>query len=324
MPININDPEYVKAEKEYYDSENLEAKITALKKMISHMPGHKGAENLRAQLKTRLKKFLEKQDKSKKTGKGGKAGIKKEDMQAVIIGKTNSGKSSLLKLLTNAEPKISQNKFATTQPVVGMMSYATTSIQIIEIPAIDSDYYDKGIVYTADTILILINSLEEIKEIEKQLKTNGKKIIVFNKIDLFTENEKRKTQATLKSKYKKYDFVLISTKKELEERAISRNIFAKPNLEDSSEVASLKNKLFQSFNKLRVYTKEPGKKPDKNRPMILEQGQTIKDVAEKILKGFSQRIKQIKIWGPSSKFSGQVVGLKHKIKDLDIVEFKTK
>lgn len=302
MPINAH-PEYIAAEGEYMKAQTLEEKIDKLKKMISLAPSHKGGENLRAQLRNRLKRFQEDLIKQKKSGKSSRTGIKKEDMQCVIIGKTNSGKSSLLKLLTNAEPKISQNKFTTIQPQIGMMSYATTSIQLIEIPAIDSEYYDKGIVYTSDTVLILINSLDELKEIESQLKTRGKKIIVFNKTDLLSEQKKRKIQATLQSK--KYNFILISTK-------------TKENIEE------LKNKIFQSFDKLRIYTKEPGKEPDKNHPMILIPGDTVKNVSEKILKGFSQKIKQIKIWGPSSKFPGQIVGLKHKVKDLDIVEFKTK
>ena len=77
------------------------------------------------------------------------------------------------------------------------------------------------------------------------------------------------------------------------------------------------------FEKLRVYTKEPGKEKSKN-PIIFEPGATTKDVAEKILKGFSKKVKETKIWGPSSKFPGQIVGLNHKLKDLDVVEFKTK
>jgi ribosome-interacting GTPase 1 len=305
MPINVNDPEYSKAEEWFHEAKTIDEQLLALNKMISHAPKHKGAENLRQQLTTRRKKLESQLEKSKKSGKGTKQGIRKEDMQAVIIGKTNSGKSSLLKILTNAEPKISQTNFTTTQPQVGMMDYATTSIQLVENPAIFSEYYDKSTPYSTDTCLILVNSLEEINEILKELKTQGKKIIVFNKKDKLSENEKRKIKATLKSKYKKYPFVLISTK-------------TKENLEE------LKEKIFKSFDKIRAYTKEPGKESDKKRPMILKQDSTIEDVAEKILKGFSEKIKQIKIWGPSSKFSGQVVGLKHKIKDLDIVEFKTK
>lgn len=304
MPINAH-PDYLAAEQEYLRADTLEEKIEKLKKMISLCPGHKGAENLRAQLKTRLKKLQEQQEKQKKSGKSSKQRIRKQDMQAVIVGKTNSGKSSLLTLLTNAEPKISENKFTTTHSVVGMMNYATTQIQIIEIPAIFSEYYDKSTIYSTDTCLILINSLDEISEILNELKTRGKIILVFNKTDKLSENEKRKIGATLKSKYKKYEFVLISTK-------------------TKQGIDELKNKIFQSFEKLRIYTKEPGKEPDKNHPMILPPNSTIKDVAEKISKGFSEKIKQTKIWGPSSKFLGQVVGLNHKIKDLDIVEFKTK
>jgi len=51
---------------------------------------------------------------------------------------------------------------------------------------------------------------------------------------------------------------------------------------------------------------------------------TVLDAAEKILKGFSKKVKQTKIWGPSSKFGGQIVGLNHKLKDMDVVEFKTR
>ena len=304
MPINAH-PDYIAAEQEYLQAETKEQKIKCLKKMIALAPKHKGAENLNSQLKKRLAKLKYTKEKEDKSGKHKGIGIRKEDMQAVIVGKTNSGKSSLLNILTNASPKISENKFTTNQPAIGMMNYATTSIQLIEIPATDSEVYDKGIVYTADSILLIGDSLQEINELLEFIRTQGKIIIVINKSDLLTENEKRKLQATLKSKYKKYGFVILSTK-------------TKENLSD------LKDKLFQSFGKLRVYTKEPGKEPDKNKPMILEPGDSVQDCAEKILKGFSSRVKQIKIWGPSSKFPGQIVGMKHKVKDLDIVEFKTK
>jgi len=305
MPINVNDPEYVIAEKEYFEANTKEEKLIALKKMISHAPKHKGGENLRQQLTTRRKKLEQQIEKSKKTGKSSRIGIKKADMQAVIIGKTNSGKSSLLKSLTNVEPKISQNKFTTATPIIGMMSHDSVQIQLIEIPAIESEFYDKGIVFTSDVILILINSLDEIKEIEKNLKTQAKKIIVFNKVDKLDSKEKRKIKENLKSKYRNYKSILISTK-------------TQENLDE------LKKLIFQCFDKLRIYTKEPGEETNRKKPMILNPNSTIKDVAEKILKGFSNKIKQTKIWGPSSKFPGQVVGLNHKIKDLDIVEFKTK
>jgi ribosome-interacting GTPase 1 len=121
-------------------------------------------------------------------------------------------------------------------------------------------------------------------------------------MDLLSENEKRKISATLSSK--RYNFVMISTK-------------------TGEGIEELKEKLFQSFEKLRIYTKEPNKKEKSPRPIILPPESTVKHVAEKILKGFSSKIKETRIWGPSSKYPGQVVGLAHKLKDMDVVEFKT-
>ena len=87
-------------------------------------------------------------------------------------------------------------------------------------------------------------------------------------------------------------------------------------------IPELKEKIWQSLNKIRVYTKQPGKQAD-NEPVILKQGSTVKDVAEKIFHGFSSQIKETRITGPSSKFPNQKVGLEHVLKDKDTVEFKT-
>ncbi|MDO8623560.1 MAG: GTPase [archaeon] len=302
MPVNAH-PDYVQAEKEYLLAQTLEEKLKALEKMISLAPKHKSSENMRAELKNRYRKLQEKIEKGKKSGKVTKTGIRKEDMQAVIIGFTKSGKSSLLSLITNAQPQIGDYNFTTKKPILGMMNYYNANIQIIENPAFESEYYDKGLTNSADTILILVTELEQIKKIEQDLTTSsGKRIIVFNKIDLLNENEKRKIAASLQSK--KYNFALIST-------------------ETKEGIKELKEKLFKSFNRIRVYTKEPGKERSKI-PIILDPNSNVKDVAEKILHGFSKNVKETKIWGPSSKFSGQKVGLHHLIKDLDVVEFKTK
>ncbi len=303
MPINAH-PDYIYAERAFDLAESLEDKLEALEKMISLAPKHKGAENLRAQLKLRYKRLKEKLVQEKKSKKGSaKAGIKKEDMQAVIIGKTKTGKSSLLSLLTNARPEIADYGFTTKMPVVGMMDYKGVSIQLIEVPAIESEYYDRGVVNSADSVIMLITALEQIKEIENMTeKAHGKRIIVFSKTDLLSDNEKRKIFATLQSK--KYNFILISVK-------------------TKEGINELKEKLFKSFGKIRVYTKEPGKIKS-NKPIILAPESNVKDVAEKILKGFSSKVRETRIWGPSSKYPGQVVGLAHKMKDLDVVEFKTR
>ena len=305
MPINAH-PDFLAAEKIYLSAETKEQKITALKKMISHAPSHKGAENLRAQLKRRLAKLKYSHEKEIKKSKSGKPGIKKEDMQAIIIGETGIGKSRLLRTLTNATPKIAETpfeKYTTIKPEIGMMNYQGCQIQLIENPPIESEHYDKGLTNSADTVIILFTDFAQLERIEKEIQnTKGKRIVVFiNNSNEFPE-QIRKIRARLESK--KYKFVII-------------NLNAKENLEE------LKEKIFQSFDKIRVYTKEPGKEPDKEKPLILEPNSTIKDAAKRIIKNL-KNLKETKIWGPSSKFFGQVVGLTHELKDLDIVEFKTK
>ena len=302
MPINAG-YEYTNAEKHYNSAETLEEKIIALEEMISHAPAHKGGENLRAELKTRLKKFREKQEKAKSTGKTTKKGVKKEGYQCILIGLPNSGKSSLLAKLTNARPKITENPFTTNNPEIGTMDYQGVKAQIVDMPPIGSEAFDSGTVHTADCLIIVIESLQDLEKIKPSMvKATGKKIITLNKSDLLSPEELRKLQETIKSK--RLGALIISS-------LTGRNI------------DDLKEKIFEQMDSIRVYTKEPGK-PASPDPILLPKNSSVKDVAESILKGFSQKVKEARVTGPSSKFPNQRVGLDHKLKDKDIVEFKTR
>ncbi|MEK6828683.1 MAG: GTPase [Nanoarchaeota archaeon] len=304
MASTNQSPFYMQAEKKFLLAQNNEEKLRYLEEMIRECPKHKSAEKMLANLKTRYIKLKEKIERTRRVSKGAsKKGIKKEELQAVIVGRANSGKSSLLSALTNARPKISDALFATTQSQIGMMNFKGVNIQMIEVPAIESEYYDRGLVHTADLILILVDRIEQIDEIRKRLgNTNNKTLVVCNKIDLLDANERRRLEARLKSH--KLNFMMISAK-------------------TGENFSELKEKIFEGFGKLRIFTKEPGK-PRSEKPVILESNSTVKDVAEKILKGFSKNVMETRIWGPSSKFPEQKVGLAHLLKDLDVVEFKTR
>ncbi len=305
MPTNPG-YEFTIAEKHYDEAQTDAERLIALEEMMSTMPKHKSAEALRAQIRTRHKKLREEIAAKKKQGKGtsNKVSIKKAEMQAVLVGLTNSGKSSVLKCLTNANPKTASYGFTTQEPEVGILYYETCPIQIIDLPAIGADSFETGIINTADTLLIVIEKLHEIAEVEKVLqKTKGKKIIVFNKIDLYDENTKRKIQATLKSK--RYNFALVSCK-------------------TGEGLDNLKEKIFKSFSKIRVYTKSPEQKDHDNQPIIMPPNSTVENAARIIFHANTDIIKRTRIWGPSSKFGGQEVGLKHVLKDKDILEFSTK
>lgn len=299
MGSNVS-TEYTIAEKRYLAAQTDEEKLFALEEMIKYMPKHKGGENLRANLRQRYKKLKEKLEAKKKTKKSGKPGIKKHELQAVITGLTQSGKSSLLSRLTNFRPEISPIPFTTKFVNLGMLEYEGVQIQILDEPAIESEYFDQRIANGADVLIIVITNPKEIDKIFPFLKNStDKRIIVLNKIDLLSSDEKRKISALMQSK--KYNFVLVSCKTE-------------------GGILELKERIFESFNILRIYTKEP-RKPVSRIPMVMKENSTVKDVAEKIKSGLSSHIKEARVTGPSSKFPNQKVSFDHILKDKDIVEF---
>jgi len=301
MPINAG-YEYFAAETQYLNAKTVEEKIKATEMMIKTAPHHKGSENLLALLKTRLKKLKESKEKSKKSGKTTHKTIKKEGFQVALVGLPNSGKSSILKTLTNASPYISEIPFMTKNPEVGMMFHEGINAQIVDLPSIGSESFDQNITNTADLLLLVVEKLDDLEKVSQYTqKAVGGKLVVITKADLLSENETRKLEATLKAK--RISGVLISTY-------------------SGYHIKELKDFIISKMNVIRIYTKEPGK-PASKIAMVMEIDSTVKDVAEHILKGFSQKVRESRVTGPSSKFPNQKVGLSHKLRDKDIVEFHT-
>lgn len=301
MPINAG-YEYANAEKLYAKAVTPDERIAALEEMIRAAPKHKSSENFVANLKQRLNKLVEKKEKAKKTGKTTQKVIRKEGFQCVIIGLPNSGKSSLLSKLTNTSPLITSYPYATKEPLVGTLGHKGFKSQVIDLPSIGSEYYDNGIVHTADCVLIVVENLEELEKVNPFLqRAVGKRIIVINKVDLLSGEERRKLEAKIKSK--KLNAMQVS--------AITEE-----------NISLLKDKIISSMNLIRIFLKEPGKEVSKI-PMILKFGSNVTEAAEHILKGFSKKVKEVRITGPSSKFPNQRVGLAHILKDYDVVEFHT-
>jgi ribosome-interacting GTPase 1 len=141
MPTNLP-PQIADLEKKYLQAETTSEKIKALEEYLSAIPKHKGTERLRAQIKTKSSKLrltLEEQKKrrSATSTAGGRYAIKREGAaQVVILGVANSGRSSLLSALTNAEPNITSYPFGTTKPIPGMMLFEDVQIQLLEGPAL--------------------------------------------------------------------------------------------------------------------------------------------------------------------------------------------
>lgn len=81
----------------------------------------------------------------------------------------------------------------------------------------------------------------------------------------------------------------------------------------------IKGKIWNKLGLIKVYTKEPGKKP-RFPPMALKKGSTIRDIARGVHQDFIKKFKYARVWGKSAKFKGQMQGLDHVLQDGDIVE----
>ena len=191
MASTNQSPFYQRAEQEYISATTDDERIACLEIMIKECPKHKSSENMLKNLTLRLKRLKNSVQRQKKSGKGGKAGIKKADMQVVLAGFTNSGKSSLFSLLTGLKTKIAQTKFTTYEPKLGTTHFEDAPIQIVDLPSFPN--HDKSLVNSTDTIILVIDSLDQIKESEKFLyRSKAKIIILYNKEDLLSETQKRK------------------------------------------------------------------------------------------------------------------------------------
>jgi len=125
-----------------------------------------------------------------------------------IIGMPNSGKSSLLSVLTSAKPKIANYPFTTINPNLGVSNYDDKEITLADIPGLIEGAHegiglgDKFLrhIERCKNILHLIditndNLIENYSKVRKELfkysnkLTKKRELVVFNKIDMVSDDE---------------------------------------------------------------------------------------------------------------------------------------
>ena len=138
MPANL--PAEAKAKwAKVMEARTPSEKIKALEDFLSSVPKHKGTEKLVSQVRRQIAVLRRQIELEKKKKRGRRPGFfveKEGDAQIVILGLTKSGKSTLLKRLTNAKVVVSDAPFQTKRPVPGMMIYKGVEFQLVEAPAV--------------------------------------------------------------------------------------------------------------------------------------------------------------------------------------------
>ncbi len=325
MPANLP-PEYFEAERKYKQATTPQEKISALEELISTVPKHKGTDKIRADLRRRLSKLREESLRKKKSGRGDIYTVERQGAaQVAIIGFSNSGKSSVLKALTNANPVIADYPMSTVIPISGMMPYEDIQFQLVDLPPIGNESTDgwvSGILRNANIFMMVVD-LSEDPDIQAELLIGQ---LTEWRIQILKRGEKKEQKHSLKYK----PLILTANKSDLPDtdEGFKR---LKQKYESSYPVVSISAKLKEGVEELRmvvfenswiirVYSKEPGKTPDMDTPFTMPAGTDVLDLANIIHKDFVNNLKYACIWG-SAKFDGQRVQKDYILQDRDVVEY---
>jgi uncharacterized protein len=325
MPANLP-PLYFEAEKRFRDAKTSESKIEAAEEMLTIMPKHKGTDKLRADLRRRIAKLKE-QAQQKKGGARRELAymIEREGaVQIMVIGPPNTGKSALVATLTNAAPEVAEFPHTTWKPTPGMAPFENIQFQLVDTPPITRDYLDPwmtDLLRRADILLILLDlhddplqQAEETLTVLRELRIFPvgapvpadlrkppfikKILIVMNKVDHDSHLE---------------DYHAFLELAELTLPCIGVSV------RNGSNLGALLQRLYDLAEVIRVYTKVPGKEPNRAVPFVLPKRTTLEELAGKIHKDFVNKLKFAKIWG-TTVFDGQLVQRDYVLQDGDVVE----
>jgi ribosome-interacting GTPase 1 len=323
MPANLP-PAYHEAEHRYRAASTTEEKIATLEEMLRIMPKHKGTDKLQGELKSRIAKL--KRQPKKKTGHGASHIISSEGAgQIALIGPPNTGKSALVARLTHARPEVADYPFTTREPIPGMMPFEDIAFQLIDLPPLSEEYVEPwlyDLIRHADMGWLVVEPYDSLDELERVVSLLEPKKIEIHPVGF--EPDGRREPGWIR-----FPALLVVTGMDRpdgpEDLEILKEILDRPwpvvpvSSVSGEGLEVLGRRTFDALGIVRVYTKQPGKPADLERPFTLDGGSTIADLARMIHKDIHDQLKFARIWG-AAVFDGQTVQREHVLHEGDVVE----
>jgi ribosome-interacting GTPase 1 len=319
-------PQYHDAEERFKEASDHAEKLEALREMIALLPKHKGTEKMLAGLRQRLSKLEKEPPHASRAGHRTEVGhIRREGAgQWVLLGPPNSGKSALLAALTHAHPEIGDYPFTTRVPQPGMMEFEDVQIQLVDTPAVAAGHtepYMPNLAHGADGVLLVLDMTAD--DVDAAVR------LLFGLLERARVWPRtRPLPADAPPFLLPKPVFVLGNKADLDDgtfAALAREAvgadlpFLTVSAGRGDGLEPLRELLFRELKRIRVYTKEPGHKPDFSRPFVLPDGATVHDLAAQIHKELAERLKYARIWG-HARFDGQQVDRHHVLFDKDVVE----
>ncbi len=323
MPANLS-PDYYEAEARFRSATDPQEKMAALEEMLRVIPKHKGTEKLQADIKARMAK-LRKQPQ-KKGAKGFSRHIPRQGAgQVALVGPPNSGKSALVNRWTHATPEVAPYPFTTREPLPGMMPFEDVAFQLIDLPPLSEEHVEPWVydlIRAAELVWLVVDGEDSLEGIEMV-----RRMLAAKHLELYAADGEPPGERHVGYSYK--PVLLVVTRADHEGSAENLEILAEL-FEESWPLLSvsgtsgqgtdeLARATFDALRIMRVYTKQPGKPPDKEQPFTLPIGATVTELARTIHKDIERGFRFARIWGPSV-FDGQTVQGEHVLQEGDVVE----
>jgi hypothetical protein len=332
VPANLS-PEYKKAEQAFRATHEPRERLELLKEMLRTIPKHKGTEHLQADIKSRIKELTDELAGPKRgAARGAQAGsVRREGAaQICLVGPPNSGKSSLHAALTGSHSEAGPFPFTTHAPVPGMLRFEDIAFQLVDLPPVSREHMERaliGALQAADAAWLVVDladprCTDQVVAIREDMARRKivleecwpglggwekdddpfhvrlPTLLVANKSDLAPDPDEVKVLEELLGI--RYPAIAVSAT-------------------SGHGLGELAPFLFRALGIVRVYSKVPGKPPDKRRPFTVRSGQRVIDVARLVHQDVAATLKYARLWG-SGEFDGQQVGPEHRVADGDVLE----
>ncbi len=329
MPANLT-PDYLQADARFRAATTTEERIDALEEMLRVLPRHKGTDKIHADLRARLSR-LRREPRSA----GAKAfshRVPREGAgQVALVGCPNAGKSSLVAALTHAAPEVAPYPRTTREATPGMMPFEDIAFQLVDLPPLCREHVEPWVydlVRAADLawlVVALEDALSGLDLVSELLATRGLALRPAGAGDAAAPG----SAEPLKPGWVAKPALLVVTGMDVPTAsadlgALREMLRAPWPLVPVSTVArsgfgALGRATFEALGVVRIYAKEPGKDPDRQRPFTLPAGSTVGDLARTIHNDIAAKLRFARVWGHGA-FAGQSVGEAHRLADRDVVE----
>lgn len=326
MPANLP-PQYYEEEKKLRAARTPVEKAAILETLLRIIPKHKGTEKLQADLKRRLSRTRAEQGKrSGGSRRGDEHHVDKEGAgQVVLAGLPNVGKSQILGALTKASPLIAEYPYSTLKPLPGMARFENVLVQLVDIPPLlwdATDAWVSNILRNADAICLVVELVDDpvgqteilLEELKK------KKVPIVSRSDAPGEAWGGVHPKRLFIAGTKLDLAGAAEGWEALKAAYEDSYpLVRFSAREGTGTEDFLAEAFRSLDRIRVYTKVPGKKPDLENPFVFQKGMTVFEMAREIHKDFERSYRGARIYS-KDKHNGQHVGKDFVLRDGDVIE----